>query len=692
MNHKRLYLSHLGLLAAAAQLAIALSGEPAFGARGPGYRAPTPLRAPSAPSTVSGPGLWHVVDIGLNPVQRPAILSGSKSLWCGAYNPCWAKNVGYPNFAFEILYIDTGTHGGNYALTMMMSLSSEQFYDYVYLVGGGGDAADPLGNDLTALNQVISTGSNGNARLLATWSGTILSTTPGATFINTTSGPVTISGANSGEPNTIKTSVTIDSHHRALYLIFTSDCLISPSDGLWPYGTGMVIDNVATTDHGTIYSDGIPAGGTDAYGGAVLVGTPAAPVLSSRAPTGVDRNPTLATPADLTLSEGAAVNLTANASDPDASDGITITASGYPSGLTFSGSNGNPASGAITGTLPAGSGLQSPYTIEWCASDGFRGQAGGATILIVTSGTNAAPTISAPSNVTSSEGVFVSITASASDPDASNTLTLTQSGMPASLTFVTSSGPSPRSARIDGRLSCDDGNGDPTVYSVVWTVTDGLGGSANTTTFLSVNNTLEVPQITAPPSVTHQVQSFIEVDMSAVSCMGIDSLAADLSALPPGNNAVFSVGGTSAGPKSRGVLTWTPAVSEAGDYDVWFTAINGFATASVRTTIHVTRVTTGVDAGAAPRVYSLEQNRPNPFNPLTSIRYRTAAEGSVLLTVYDVQGRRLATLENGVQAAGDHERRWDGRDAEGRPLPSGLYLYRIRAGNFVCSRRMMLLR
>src|SRR5215510_125650 len=74
--------------------------------------------------------LWHVVDTSTPSGQRPAILSGSRSLWCGKYDPSWALPVGYPDVTYQILYVDTGTHGvGSYNLTMSMNVSCELKYD-----------------------------------------------------------------------------------------------------------------------------------------------------------------------------------------------------------------------------------------------------------------------------------------------------------------------------------------------------------------------------------------------------------------------------------------------------------------------------------------------------------------------------------------------------------------------------------
>jgi hypothetical protein len=67
--------------------------------------------------------LWHVADVSTPSSQRPAIISGSRSLWCGKYQPGWALTVGYPNQTYQILYIDTGTHGSTYHLTLDMNVS-----------------------------------------------------------------------------------------------------------------------------------------------------------------------------------------------------------------------------------------------------------------------------------------------------------------------------------------------------------------------------------------------------------------------------------------------------------------------------------------------------------------------------------------------------------------------------------------
>jgi hypothetical protein len=106
------------------------------------------------------------------------------------------------------------------------------------------------------------------------------------------------------------------------------------------------------------------------------------------------------------------------------------------------------------------------------------------------------------------------------------------------------------------------------------------------------------------------------------------------------------------------------------------------------------RITDVGPAAEIPREYALEQNYPNPFNPSTVIRYQLPVAGRVRLAVYDLLGREVAVLVDGQKPAGVHSAVFDARRLEGNSsgLPSGIYLYRMTAGDLVFSRKMLLVK
>jgi hypothetical protein len=94
-----------------------------------------------------------------------------------------------------------------------------------------------------------------------------------------------------------------------------------------------------------------------------------------------------------------------------------------------------------------------------------------------------------------------------------------------------------------------------------------------------------------------------------------------------------------------------------------------------------------------PLVFALEQNYPNPFNPTTQIQFSLPEQSDVLLEVFDILGRRVATLINNENyTVGHHTITWDATSQTGRTLSSGMYIYRLQAGSFVQTKRMMFLK
>ncbi len=102
---------------------------------------------------------------------------------------------------------------------------------------------------------------------------------------------------------------------------------------------------------------------------------------------------------------------------------------------------------------------------------------------------------------------------------------------------------------------------------------------------------------------------------------------------------------------------------------------------------------TGIGDGVAvPREFALEQNYPNPFNPTTTLRYSLKENVSVKLKIYNTLGQLVRTLVNENQTAGFKEVVWDGTNDFGQKVASGMYIYRITAGDFVQAKRMTLLK
>ena len=93
-----------------------------------------------------------------------------------------------------------------------------------------------------------------------------------------------------------------------------------------------------------------------------------------------------------------------------------------------------------------------------------------------------------------------------------------------------------------------------------------------------------------------------------------------------------------------------------------------------------------------PIRYGLQQNHPNPFNPITSLRYNLPEDGLVNITVYDMVGRIVKTLVNGSQTAGFKLIQWNATNDRNEPVSAGLYLYSIQAGEFRQTKKMVLLK
>jgi hypothetical protein len=98
------------------------------------------------------------------------------------------------------------------------------------------------------------------------------------------------------------------------------------------------------------------------------------------------------------------------------------------------------------------------------------------------------------------------------------------------------------------------------------------------------------------------------------------------------------------------------------------------------------------DKSQFPGRFSLSQNFPNPFNPVTEIKYELPSESLVNVSIYDVVGRKIKSLVNQEQSAGSYSLQWDATNSVGEAIPAGMYIYTIQAGEYRSTKKMVLLK
>ena len=93
-----------------------------------------------------------------------------------------------------------------------------------------------------------------------------------------------------------------------------------------------------------------------------------------------------------------------------------------------------------------------------------------------------------------------------------------------------------------------------------------------------------------------------------------------------------------------------------------------------------------------PHILVLYPNYPNPFNPVTTLRYDLPENDHVNITIYDMMGRVVKTLINDQQPTGYRSLQWNATNDYGKPVSAGIYLYQIQAGQYISTKKMVLLK
>jgi hypothetical protein len=148
----------------------------------------------------------------------------------------------------------------------------------------------------------------------------------------------------------------------------------------------------------------------------------------------------------------------------------------------------------------------------------------------------------------------------------------------------------------------------------------------------------------------------------------------------------YDLAGATFGPTTGSLASFTFRL-KTGDFNPGDLAITDFAIVDRGAALIPSEV-----KGQLPTQYILNQNYPNPFNASTTISFDLPSGSDVELTVYDITGRKIATLVTGYLPAGNHSFTWNGRSEFGESMASGMFFYRLRSSSFDETKKMLLVK
>ena len=309
-----------------------------------------------------------------------------------------------------------------------------------------------------------------------------------------------------------------------------------------------------------------------------------------------DQLPVVTAPATATVAENAQLTVNVTASDPDGQAITSLTASGLPTGATFT-PNGSNSSGTLSwrpGYAQSGS-----YAITFTATNTLSRSA---TTQVTVTNVDRAPVVTAPSSASVAEGALLTINITAADPDSQAITSLTATNLPTGATFT------PDPGNTSGTFTWTPGFTQAGSYNVTFRATNALTGTR--TTQVSVTNTNRPPVLTAPATATGTENALLTISFTASDPDGANINSLTASGLPAG--ATFSA--TSG--NSVGTMTWTPNFTQAGTYSVIFTASNSLTTRDT-TVITINDTDRPPVASAAPTA-SVAENAPLTVNVTAS--------------------------------------------------------------------------
>ena len=236
-------------------------------------------------------------------------------------------------------------------------------------------------------------------------------------------------------------------------------------------------------------------------------------------------------------------------------------------------------------------------------------------------------------------------------------------------------------------FSVTDSNG---LVEVVVTATDDSSTGVSDTFFVTIDAVNDAPMfVDFPDSV---ILEFGESDTLIISDYAFDVDDPD-SVLTYEEFACVALDSIICVTASADTAFINPVGNISGvvDFEFFVTDTSG-ASDTVSVVIYVKMAVGIANEGLIPQEYSLSDNYPNPFNPETTISYGLPEQSNLSLIIYNLMGQEIMRWGEQNSQAGFYQKIWNGRNKFGVPVGSGVYFYRIIAGDFVQTRKMVLLK
>lgn len=392
-----------------------------------------------------------------------------------------------------------------------------------------------------------------------------------------------------------------------------------------------------------------------------------------------------------TINVGDFLTFEVTASDPDTFDTITLDVTGLPSGATMTPPlpiTGSPSGIMSTFDWTPVFGQAGDYTVKYTVTDLY-GRSDSCIAQITVIQPNHAPvcTITPATSFIITEGDALTFEVTGTDPDPGDVLSLnlfTGNVLPPGAT-MTPSLPITGGSGLSSTFNWTPLYGQAGIYLLKYIVTDSSG--------LSAFNSVDIDVQQAPPDTTSPSCELTNINPGPpftieVTVQDTESGLNEINVLVS-NNATVTVPPFTIGTREP-VVVIAEKINQGNSATVVLEIKDVVGNTTQCDPVYQTI------SAIIPEGFALEQNFPNPFNPTTSIHFDVAAGNggavNVSLKIYDITGREVKTLVDDAMQPGKYSVEWDATNNRGNAVAGGIYLYRMVAGDFVSTKKFVLLK